>query len=250
MNEAVPLKSAVSIVLVETQSPGNIGMVCRAMMNMGLTDLRLVNPCRVDHPEALKFAVSAKELLFKARIFPTLAEALADAPLSVATTRRHGKYRQEIMTPAEVVRTASEHLPVNRCAFVFGREDSGLTTDEVALCRWQATIPTGSDYGSLNLAQAVLLFCYEIHRGLGTSTDAAAERVLADAAVTETMFGQMEETLLRIGFLNPENPAHLMRTFRRIFARAMLDEREVAVIRGMLSQIDWAADNFQGRKGG
>ncbi|TWJ26413.1 RNA methyltransferase [Geobacter argillaceus] len=250
MNEAVSLKSAVSIVLVETQSPGNIGMVCRAMMNMGLTDLRLVNPCRVDHPEALKFAVSARELLFKARIFPTLAEALADAPLSVATTRRHGKYRQEIMTPDEVVRSAAVHLPANRCAFVFGREDSGLTTDEVALCRWQATIPTGSDYGSLNLAQAVLLFCYEIHRGLGSSTDAATERVLADAAVTETMFGQMEETLLRIGFLNPENPAHLMRTFRRIFARAMLDEREVSVIRGMLSQIDWAADNFQGRKGG
>ncbi len=250
MNEAVPLKSGVSIVLVETQSPGNIGMVCRAMMNMGLTDLRLVNPCRVDHPEALKFAVSAKELLFKARIFPTLSEALADAPLSVATTRRHGKYRQEIMTPAEVVRSAAEHLPANRCAFVFGREDSGLTTDEVTLCRWQATIPTGSDYGSLNLAQAVLLFCYEIHRGLGSSTDAATERVLADAAVTETMFGQMEETLLRIGFLNSENPAHLMRTFRRIFARAMLDEREVSVIRGMLSQIDWAADNFQGRKGG
>lgn len=250
MSEVVSLKSAVSIVLVETQSPGNIGMVCRAMMNMGLTDLRLVNPCRVDHPEALKFAVSAKELLFKARIFPTLAEALADAPLSVATTRRHGKYRQEIMTPDEVVRSAAEHLPANRCAFVFGREDSGLTTDEVALCRWQATIPTGSDYGSLNLAQAVLLFCYEIHRGLGSSTDAAMERVLANAAMTETMFGQMEETLLRIGFLNPENPAHLMRTFRRIFARAMLDEREVSVIRGMLSQIDWAADNFQGRKGG
>ncbi len=250
MNEPVSLQSAVSIVLVETQSPGNIGMVCRAMMNMGLSDLRLVNPCRVDHPEALKFAVSAKELLFKARIFPTLADALADAPLSVATTRRHGKYRQEIMTPSEVVRAAAEHLPANRCAFVFGREDSGLTTDEVALCRWQATIPTGSDYGSLNLAQAVLLFCYEIHCGLSGAAAAGPERVLADAAMTETMFGQMEETLLRIGFLNPENPAHLMRTFRRIFSRAMLDDREVSVIRGMLSQIDWAADNFQGRKGG
>lgn len=251
VSETIPLKSAVSIVLVEPQSPGNIGMVCRAMMNMGLSDLRLVNPCRVDHPEALKFAVSAKELLFKARIFPTLTDALADAPLSVATTRRHGKYRQEIMTPTEAVRAAAEHLPANRCAFVFGREDSGLTTDEVALCRWQATISTDGDYGSLNLAQAVLIFCNDIHRELGSRAESVGpERILADAAITETMFGQMEETLLRIGFLNPENPAHLMRTFRRIFSRAMLDEREVAVIRGMLSQIDWAADNFQGRKGG
>ena len=86
----------IAIILVEPQNPGNIGMVCRAMKNMGLSTLRLVNPCRVDHPEAVKFAVSAKHLLGEAEMYPTLAEALADIPLSVATTRRHGKYRQEI----------------------------------------------------------------------------------------------------------------------------------------------------------
>ena len=243
------LHEQISIILVEPQGPGNVGMVCRAMKNMGLADLRLVNPCPLDHPDAAKYAVSARDLLESARLFPTLSAALADCPLSVATTRRHGKYRQEIFAPEEITGMLRRQLGTNRAALVFGREDSGLTTEEVSLCRWQATIPTAADYGSLNLAQAVLLFCYELFKG-GGGDQPAAFRELASSALTESMFAQMERTLLRIGFLNPENPAHLMRTFRRIFARAELDEREVAVLRGMLSQIDWATSDFKGKKGG
>jgi tRNA/rRNA methyltransferase len=236
-----------SIVLVEPQSPGNVGMVCRAMKNFGFSDLRLVNPCPLDHPEALKFAVSAKGMLESARIFSSLEEALADCPLSVATTRRHGKYRQEIFAPSEIVTRIRSGIPANRAALVFGREDSGLTTDEVALCRWQATIPT-DEFGSLNLAQAVLLFCYELRQGLAT-VNTEGERQLAPPAELEPLYAQMEETLLKIGFLKPENPAHLMRTFRRIFARAGLDSREVAVFRGLFSQVDWATGAFTGKKG-
>ncbi|KAF0216273.1 MAG: tRNA/rRNA [Geobacteraceae bacterium] len=242
------IKDQIAIVLVEPQSPGNIGMVCRAMKNMGLSELRLVNPCPIDHPEAYKFAVSARDLLERAVVFDTLAEALADSGISVATTRRHGKYRQEIFTPAEVVAKLRSNLGNNRAALVFGREDSGLTTDELALCRWHATIPTGDDYGSLNLAQAVLIFCYELRKGWERGV-VAQSRIIADAAETETLYGHMEQTLLRIGFLNPQNPAHIMRSLRRIFARAELDEREVAILRGMLTQIDWAATAFQGKKG-
>lgn len=239
----------IAVVLVEPQSPGNVGMVCRAMKNFGLADLRLVNPCALDHPEALKFAVSAKELLSTARIFSSLAEAIEDAPLSVATTRRHGKYRQEIYTPTEIVSMIDPQLSTNRAALVFGREDSGLTTDEVALCRWQATIPTADEYGSLNLSQAVLLFCYELHKGLLQVRSESIVRELAPTAIIEPLYEQMETVLLKIGFLKPENPAHLMRSFRRIFARAELDSREVSILRGMFSQVDWAADTFQGKKG-
>ena len=240
------LNEHIAVILVEPQSPGNIGMVCRAMKNMGLTRLRLVNPCRVDHPEAVKFAVSAKDMLGKAEIFPTLAAALADCPLSVATTRRHGKYRQEIFTPDEIAAKIRADGGVNGAALVFGREDSGLTTDELALCRWHATIPT-DEFGSLNLAQAVLIFGYELCKA-GGGTVPRQERQLAPASDLETLFEHMERSLLRIGFLNPQNPAHLMRSLRRIFARAELDEREVAVIRGMMSQIDWAAAEFEGKK--
>ena len=236
-----------TIVLVEPQNPGNIGMVCRAMKNMGLTRLRLVNPCRVDHPEAVKFAVSAKHLLGEAEIFPTLAGALADLPLSVATTRRHGKYRQEIYTPDEISMKIRQDDGVNGAAVVFGREDSGLTTDEVSLCRWQATIPTGDEFGSLNLAQAVLIFCYEFFKS-GGGTVQRQGRELAAGSDLEILFDQMEKSLLRIGFLNPQNPSHMMRTMRRIFNRAELDGREVSALRGMLSQIDWAASEFEGKK--
>jgi tRNA/rRNA methyltransferase len=239
--------NAVSIVLVEPQNPGNVGMVCRAMKNMGLSQLRLVNPCQTDHPEALKFAVSARDLLENATRFSSLREALADSPFSVATTRRHGKYRQEIFTPEEIAAKIRGAEGVGGVALVFGREDSGLTTDEVALCRWHATIPTAGDFGSLNLAQAVLIFAYELFRVAG-GTVQRQERAPAPACDLETLYDHMERSLLHIGFLNPQNPDHIMRTLRRIYARAELDSREVAVLRGMMAQIDWAADGFTGKK--
>lgn len=238
----------IAIVLVEPQQPGNVGMVCRAMKNMGLADLRLVNPCPLDHEEAIKFAVSARDMLDQARIFTSLESALADTSLTVATTRRHGKYRQEIQTPGEVIDRIGSELETNRAAFVFGREDSGLTTEEVALCRWQATIPT-AEFGSLNLAQAVLIFCYELFTRLGQMEGRQAEtRNLADTGSSEALFDQMEVTLMKIGFLNPQNPGHLMKSLRRILLRAEMDEREVAIFRGMMTQIDWAAREFKGKK--
>ena len=237
----------ITIVLVEPQNPGNVGMVCRAMKNMGISLLRLVNPCRIDHPEALKFAVNARDVLERAVTFPTLREALDDCTFSVATTRRHGKYRQEIFTPGEIATRIKEAQGAGRVALVFGREDSGLTTKEVALCRWQATIPTSPDFGSLNLAQAVLLFSYELFMSEGKTTS-RKERVPAPGGELEILYEHMEQTLLRIGFLNPQNPDHIMRTLRRVFARAELDPREVAVLRGLMAQIDWAASGFKGKK--
>jgi len=238
----------ISIVLVEPQHPGNVGMVCRAMKNMGLTQLRVVKGCRIDHPDAVKFAVSAKELIGAAERYETLADALADTEFSIATTRRHGKYRQEILTAGEAAERLVTQLGNRRAALVFGREDSGLTTEEVSLCRWNATIPTGDEYGSLNLAQAVLIFCYEIFSRNGTFSLEQDVRPRATGAELETCFGQMEEVLLKIGFLNPQNPAHIMRSLRRIFFRAEPDDREVAILRGMLTQIDWASGDFMGKK--
>lgn len=245
------IKARISVVLVGTQSAGNIGMVCRAMKNMGLYDLRLVTPaCNVDHPEAPKFAVSAKDLLENAKSYPSLEAALADCEFSVATTRRHGKYRNEICTPDEIVTRFAACAPQSRLALVFGREDSGLTTDEVAMCRWQATISTADEYGSLNLSQAVLIFCYEFLKGAApVAVEEKPAREIAGSASLEPLYDHMERTLMRIGYLNPQNPEHMMRTMRRIYARAELDEREVASLRGMLSQIDWACAEFKGKKG-
>lgn len=237
---------SVAIVLVEPQYPGNIGMVCRAMKNMGVSRLRLVAGCHHMHPEAEKFAVSARDILEQAERYNTLAEALADTAISVATTRRTGKYRQELLTPPQVA-TALHQQTEGISAIVFGREAHGLSTDELSLCTLQATIPSSYEYGSLNLAQSVLLFCYELFNSSPDERDSHI-RNISRSSELEPMFEHMEETLLRIGFLNLQNPSHIMRSLRRIYFRAGLDEREVAIIRGMLSQIDWAASGFRGRK--
>jgi len=236
------------IILVEPQSPGNIGMACRAMKNMGFTRLRIVKGCDRFDSEALKFAVAARDLLESAVVFPDLASAMADCTLTVGTTRRHGKYRQEILSPAEVSSRLREQVtPDCMAAIVFGREDSGLTTDELSLCRWHATIPTSSEYGSLNLAQSVLLFCYELDK-VSESVGGGRPLDLAKSDEMESLFGHFDATLNKIGFLNEQNPEHIMRSLRRIFFRANLDSREVTVLRGLLTQIDWSSSAFDGRK--
>ncbi|HPX61202.1 MAG TPA: RNA methyltransferase [Deltaproteobacteria bacterium] len=238
----------VTIVMVEPQSPGNIGMACRAMKNMGLGRLRLVKGCDRFHADSLKFAVSAKDLLEQAEVHETLASALADCALTIGTTRRHGKYRQEILTPSEVATKIRAHCSEYcHSAIVFGREDSGLTTEELSLCRWHATIPTSDSYGSLNLSQAILLFCYELFKS-GEHPGGGRIDPPATSAEMESLFTQMEPTLQKIGFLNEQNPAHIMLSLRRMLFRAGLDNREVSIMRGMFSQIDWACSSFEGRK--
>jgi len=242
------LNNDIVIILVEPQSPGNIGMACRAMKNMGFSQLRIVKGCDRFDSEALKFAVAARDLLESAQVFPDLASAMADCTLTVGTTRRHGKYRQEILSPAEVTSHFRAQVTADcRGAIVFGREDSGLTTEELSLCRWHATIPSSNEYGSLNLAQSVLIFCYE----LGKASEPAGggrSLELAKSEEMEALFSHFNASLNKIGFLNEQNPAHMMRSLRRIFFRANLDSREVTVLRGMLTQIDWASSAFDGRK--
>ncbi len=221
-------------------------MVCRAMKNMGLSKLRLVAGCPHIHPDAEKFAVSAKDLLESAECYQTLSEALSDTAISIATTRRQGKYRQELLTPPQTAKVISGRKE-GICAIVFGREDHGLSTDELSLCTMQATIQSSDALGSLNLAQAVLVFSYELFNAQITNLKPQAREV-AKSSELEPLFNQMEETFMKIGFLNPQNPAHIMRSMRRILFRAEPDSREVAILRGMLSQINWSADSFNGRK--
>jgi len=236
---------SITIILVEPQSPGNIGMACRAMKNMGLSRLRIVAGCNHLHPDSFKFAVSAKSLLEQAETFPSLPEALADINISIATTRRHGKYRQELLTPPEAAAVLLESP--QRGALVFGREDHGLSTEELSLCTLQATIPSNDEYGSLNLAQAILIFCYELF-GSNSPETAQPKQIPATSGELEPVFAQMKHTLQRIGYLNPQNPEHVMRSLRRILFRANMNSREVAIIRGIFSQVDWATGNFKDRK--
>ncbi len=234
-----------SIVLVEPQGPLNIGSVCRAMANFGFDKLRLVNP-QTDHlgDEARRMAVKATPLLEKARLFPSLAEALADCHFAMATTRRLGKYRENLLHPEQA---AQELLPLSvegQVALVFGREDHGLFNEELELCQRLITIPTADDLPSMNLAQAVSLCLYEVHKAKRSGPGRSPKK-LAPSDKMEAMFQHMRQCMVDIDYLNPQNPDHIVRTYRRIFGRAQLNEREVRILQGLWSRIDWLRERAQ-----
>lgn len=239
-----------AIVLVEPQGALNIGSVCRAMLNFGFTDLRLVNP-QVDHLsyDARLMAVKAAPLLESAQVFSDLESALADCVLSFGTTRRFGRYREGLLHPDEA---ADMLIPVaanDAAALVFGREDRGLFTSELDLCQHFITIPTDENLPSMNLAQSVALCVYEMSRAQGRAAGRThGRKQLANNENLESMFQHMRQSLLNIGYLDPQNPDHILRSFRRIFSRSGLNDREVRILRGLFNQIDLYTGKKQTRR--
>ncbi|MBI3328099.1 MAG: RNA methyltransferase [Nitrospinae bacterium] len=226
------------VVLVEPQHPGNIGAVARAMKNMAFTQLALVNPADHLAPEARMMAMHARDVLQNARVCTTLAEAIEDAGFIVGTTRRLGKARQARLTPRAIAPKLIELAHSNPVAIVFGREVSGLTTDELHRCHEVVTIPTHPEFGSLNLAQAVLLVCYETYLAT-TDRPAPPPPRLATAADLERLYAKMREVLLRVGFLHGSNPGRMMGYFRRFFTKQGLESRDVKIFLGVFRQIEW-----------
>lgn len=237
----------ITVVLVEPQGSRNIGSVCRAMLNFGLLDLRLVNP-RADHllHEARQMAVKATTVLESARIFTSLEDALADCILSIGTTRRFGRYREDMLHPDEAAKLFLPMTGDAKVALVFGREDKGLHTAELDLCQRFVTIPTSDKLPSMNLAQSVALCLYEVSKAQGEMSGAAhGRKQLASNDNLERMFQHMKESLTRVGFLDSQNPDHILRAFRRILGRSGLNEREVRIMRGLFSQIDLLDERMQ-----
>ena len=231
----------ISVVLVEPQGPLNIGSISRAMMNFGLSKMVLVNP-RCDHlsEDALRMAVKTQSILENARIVDSLEEALAGVNLSFGTTRRFGKYRDLFHAPDEAAEKICSTSNEASVALVMGREDKGLKTEELDLCQYFITLPTDSAYPSMNLAQATSICLYEIRKAhTGVRPDGIDERVPATNDSLERMLRHMQQTLLDIDYLDASNPDHILRTYRRIFGQSNLTEREVNILQGLWSRIDW-----------
>lgn len=241
--------SNITVVLVEPQGPLNIGSVCRTMMNFGFSDLRLVNPCKdYNGRESKKMALKAGTLIDQAKIFDHLFDALSDCQLVMGTTRRLGKYREDYLTPniaaGKAVELTALYPDDCRVALVFGREDRGLLTEELDLCQVLITIPTHEAFKSMNLAQAVAVCLYEINNHLNTEVICDKSRLLkpCEGRKLEAMFQHMRETFLYIDYADPLSPDHILRTFRRIFGRTTLSDRDVRVLQGLLSRVDWIED--------
>lgn len=249
---SLPSPQRLAVILVAPQQPGNIGATVRAMANFGVTDLRLVNPCPHLHPEARKFAVNAHPLLGTAKVYSSLADALADCQLSIATTRRSGRLRGELLDSTAIPGLLTTLPAETQVALVFGREDSGLYSDEVALCSHAATVATTDELGSLNLAQAVLLFLYEIFRPQTQPSPipAIAKRTLPPQAEMHAMLTQMDEILTRTAFYNPSHPEGVRNRLHQLLCRAHPDQEEVTLLRGLWTQIAWSINDWRGRKRG
>ncbi|MFB3905379.1 MAG: RNA methyltransferase [Acidobacteriota bacterium] len=231
----------VSVVLVDTVQPGNIGSAARAMSNMGLSRLKLVNPRGVLSSECLKMAGKAVDIVTGAAVFKSLDEALGNENLVVGTTSsRDRAARQRIYSPRAIAPVILKHAASGRVALVFGSEKRGLTDDQLALCQYLVTVPAHPGHPVLNLAQAVMVLAYEIYSC--QEPDPSPHQVLATQQMREEMFGHLEKTLLRIGFLSSSNPGHIMKSIRRFLGKAELTPRDIQIIRGILSQVEWFAE--------
>ena len=237
----MPALDNFAFVLFKPQSAGNIGAAARALKNMGFDDLRLVAPGPLNNREAVAMAVHADDVLAGATTYPDLPSALADCSVTVGTTSRRGGYR----STAQPLRAAAIELSAlsnsNRIAVIFGREDRGLTNRELKLCHRLITIPTAPAYPSLNLAQAVVVVAYELRLASSTST-ASSSREFVSASISDAMLARMADTLVSIGFIDEQNPDHIMFALREIFGRSGLTPREVEILNGMTRQIRWVAE--------
>ena len=231
------------IVLVSPLYAANIGSVCRAMANCGLSRLSLVAPQCVDGwAEASRLACHAQGILESAQRFETLDAALAETSTVVGTTARGGLYRAHVGQPRETMPKLLEQAGRGATiALVFGREDTGLLNDEILRCNHLLQIPTHPSYPSLNLSQAVLLCCHELFLAAEIYEPPVEKSGFATAGQRERCLAMWREMLLATGFMEPEKADHMMQAFQRIFSRGAETCDDINILMGVARQTLWAA---------
>jgi tRNA/rRNA methyltransferase len=237
----------IAIVLVEPQIPENIGSVARAMNNMGIRRLVLVNPKNCELSRVLKTATGTSiDIVEEMEAYDDLISALGPFEYIVGTTARIGAQRPAITEPRSLAQELIAISQNNRVAILFGSEDRGLTNEHLRYCDTITTIPT-AEFSSLNIAHAVMIICYEAFLTSHETTDPDSLPRLANKFELEGMYEHLKDVLMRIGFINPQNPEHWMLNIRRFFSRLPLRAREVRILRGICRQIDWYTDQIDKR---
>jgi tRNA/rRNA methyltransferase len=240
MAETIDL-SRIAVVLTKPRFSENIGAAARALQNMGLSRLMVVAPEDYDQEKVNRMAThAAKDLVNRITVFNTLQEALSPFTFVVGTTARLGGERPVVHTPKSMAEKLMGLSLENDIALVFGPEDRGLTNDEIRLCHELVNIPT-AEFSSLNLAQAVMVLCYEIFSASREEKAEFAPR-LANRHELDGMYDQLKDLLLRIDYIKPDNPDYWMANLRRFFTRIQLRAKDVLILRGLCRQIDWYAN--------
>jgi len=236
----------IRFVLVGTTHPGNIGASARAMKTMGLSNLHLVAPKIYPSAEATARASGADDVLARAVVHETLAEALTGCQYVFGMSARLRHFNMPLMNPREAVQTLENYDDDAQIAVVFGREHSGLSNDEIDQCHTLVNIPANPEYSSLNLAAAVQVLAYELRMSFKPVVEPGRIGEKREAIGAEDMFHlyeHFERSLVTIGFLDPTNPRYLMRRIRRLFNRADLDRNEVQILHGILRAAETKARN-------
>ncbi|MBL1385291.1 MAG: tRNA (cytosine(32)/uridine(32)-2'-O)-methyltransferase TrmJ [Colwellia sp.] len=231
----------IRVVLVNTSHSGNIGSAARAMKTMGLSKLYLVDPaCEIDsHASAL--SAGASDVLGNAVIVDKLEDAIADCALTIGTSARSRTLSWPMVEPRECGEKLVAEAENGPVALVFGRENSGLTNEELQLCNYHVCIPANPEYSSLNLAMAVQTLSYETRMAFlnkQPKQEAQDDSVYPNSKQTELFYDHLEETLYNTGFIIKQHPGIVMTKLRRLFNRARPEEAEMNILRGILTSIN------------
>ncbi len=228
------------IVLVNTSHPGNIGSAARAMKTMGLSELYLVAPLEFPHPKALEMASGADDIVNQAIIVETLDEAIHDCSLVIGTSARSRTIPWPLVAPREAAAKIKQEAANAQTAIVFGREQSGLSNEELQRCHLHVQIPANPEYSSLNLSAAVQVIAYELRVASLDESSLPQEEWdyrLATADEMEKFFNHLQEVMIEIDFLKMNAPRKLMTRLRRLFLRTRPDVMEMNILRGLLSAV-------------
>lgn len=234
------LLNSVKVVLVGTTHPGNIGATARAMKNMGILDLALVEPKEFPSDVATFRSKAAKDILEKASVHKSLEEAISECELVVGTSARGRTVPWPVLNPREAAEEMHKSSLNGKVAIVFGREDRGLTNEELGLCNFHVHIPSDPEYSSLNLSQAVQILAYEIRLSYLQDRHVNKEYwdvELANNEQTERLINHMDELMQEVDFYDVENPRKLLVRVRRFFKRSKIDVMEANIFRGLFATI-------------
>ncbi|MEN4825364.1 tRNA (cytosine(32)/uridine(32)-2'-O)-methyltransferase TrmJ [Pseudomonas sp. P39-UII1] len=233
----------IRVVLVNTSHPGNIGGAARAMKNMGLSRLVLVQPKEFPAAEASARASGADDVLASAQVVDSLEQALVGCSLVMGTSARERSIPWPLIDPRECGAKAVAHaVGGEEIALVFGREHAGLTNEELQRCHFHVHIHSNPGFSSLNLAAAVQVLSYEVRMAWLAAEGSAPQDEKVDASELATMdemelfYEHLEKTLVDIGFLDPEKPKHLMARLRRLYGRSSVERPEMSILRGILTE--------------
>jgi tRNA (cytidine32/uridine32-2'-O)-methyltransferase len=251
----------VRIVLVNTTLSANIGSAARAMKTMGITDLCLVDPKQFPSAEATALASGASDVLAQATVVATLEEAVADCSLVIGTSARSRTIPWPLMDARQAGEAVRLESAQQKVAIVFGREDRGLTNEELQRCNYHVCIPTDSEYGVLNVAAAVQVLAYEVRMAhlLAEAQPVpddhqmplqflAWDQEVVPHGDMERFYDHFETMLLDVGFLEADNPRQLMARARRLFGRVRLDRIEYNMWRGIFTRLQEVASELKKAK--